>query len=333
MKMHRLLITLLVPALLAGCGEPLSNRLIEEDILFRTSLPASEDVATSSPEDELDAAGARDLGDRAQLVTTTKAVSSLYNGIVWSLLGVVDAVIETTPSRREEHRRVWGPFAGKKAGTSTILVVRRAEEGLFNYSIDGADVPRWAVGEDTEWVPIMSGSFARGASLREGEGQFVLDAAAWGIIDSRFEDGTGQLAVAHSRSGEGIAIDVVVADWMTARQVELDASYRFRRGVAGGGFFEYETVDEVIGNGGEPENYIIRARWAADRTGRADFLLRGEGLGAGIPGIECWDGELGRTFWSFDPVGTQFDELEGVESDCTVGFEQPGDPAPELESD
>ena len=56
--MYRLLTALLVSALLAGCGDPLSNRLIEEDVLFRTSLPASEDVATTSPEDELDAPGA-----------------------------------------------------------------------------------------------------------------------------------------------------------------------------------------------------------------------------------------------------------------------------------
>ena len=140
--MRRLPIPLLLIALLAGCGEPLSNRLLEEDVLFRTSLPASEDVATSAPEDESAVDGARDLGDRAQLVGATKAVSIVYNGIVWSLLGVVDAVALSAPSRREEHRRVWGPFAGRKAGTSVILVVDRAAEGLFAYSIQGSDVPR-----------------------------------------------------------------------------------------------------------------------------------------------------------------------------------------------
>ncbi len=324
--MPRLITAWMLASLLTGCGAPLSNRLLEEDVLFRASLPAPEDVATTAPEDEAD--GARDLGERAQLVKTTKAVSSLYNGIVWSLLGVVDSVVQSTPSRREDDRRVWGPFAGRKAGTSSILVVQRAQEGVFSYSIDGAAVPRWAADEDTEWVPIMTGTFTRGDSLREGEGQFVLDAAAWGIIDSRFDGGAGQLAVAHTRRGEAVALDVVVAGWLTERHGELDASYRFRRSAAGDGFFEYDTVDEVVGNGGEPESYIVRARWTPGRAGRGDFLLRG--LGDGAPGAECWDEDLGRTWWSFDPPGTEFDQLEGVETDCVIAFEQPGDPAPEI---
>lgn len=322
-------ILLLVTAV--GCGEPLSNRIIEEDVLFRTSLPSVEDVRTSAPEDEAATDGARDLGQRAGLVTTTKVVSAHYNGIVWSLLGIVDAIVQTPPSFRDDDSRIWGPFAGQRAGSSVVLVVRRTDDGLFTYSIEGAPVPRWAVDEDTEFTPVMSGTFVRGSSLTEGEGQFALDAQAWSIIDGRFDGGGGQIAVAHRRIDEAVAIDVVVADWVTDRDGELDASYRFRRRPGGGGFFEYETVDEIFDNGGEPESYVIRARWNADRTGRADFIVRGEGLGPGSPGAECWDESLGRTFFVFDPPGDQFDVIEGVESDCVSGFEAPGDPAPELE--
>ena len=327
--MRWILMTAIAAALL-GCGEPLSNRLLEEDVLFRTSLPMAEDVATSAPEDEVEGAEARDLGDRATLVTTTKSVSALYNGIVWSLLGVVDAVVQTEPSRREDDVRIWGPFAGRKTGSSLILAVRRADAGIFTYSIEGAAVPRWAADEDTDWAPVMSGTFLRGASLRDGEGQFVLDAAAWALIDSRFEGGSGQMAIAHARRGDGVAIDVVVADWTTDRHGALDAACSFRRRAEGGGFFEYETVAEVLDNGGEPENYVIRVRWNADGAGRGDYLLRGEGLGAGTPGSECWDAEFGRTYFLFDPPGEQFDQVEGEEASCLLGHEAPGDPAPEL---
>ena len=330
--MHRLFIGFALAGALVGCGEPLSNRLLEEDALFRGSLPGAEDVATTAPEDEGSPSGARDLGDRAELVRSTKAVSRLYNGIVWSLLGVVDTIIATPPSRREEDRRIWGPYAGRKAGSSLRLVVDRTEVGRFVYAIEGAGVPRWAVEESTPWTAMTTGTFLRGASLRDGEGEFVLDAAGWAVTDGRFVGGSGQMAVSHARRGIGVAIDVVVADWLTPRQDVIDASYRFRRTAAGGGFFEYETVDEVVGNGGTPERYVIRVRWNAQRAGRGDFLLRADGQ-PGTPGVECWDGDLARTYWSFDPPGDQLDQLEGEESSCVVGFELPGDPAPEIDAE
>jgi hypothetical protein len=328
---HTTLLTLLALALgAAACGDPLSNRLLLEDPLFTDSLPSREDVETVAPEvaDE----GARDLGDRATLVDATIAVSSAYNRTIFAMLGVLDAVIELDPTQREPDRRVWGPWAGRRAGSSVRLEVVRADGALFAYSLEVAAVPRWAVQDDTEWTALMDGVFERGGGLRDGTGAFRFDAGAWGIVDGRFEEARGTLQVAHERSGDRVAVEAVTDGWTPAGDEDpRSAIYTFRGGGGHGGFFEYETTGEVVGDGGLAETYVIRSRWEAGLQGRADFEVTGGAIGpAPAPGVECWDGALGRTYWSIDPPGTAFDEQEGSEAACTLDYEAPGSEPPPL---
>ncbi len=323
--MHaRLTLIALLAAGLVGCGAPLSNQLLLEDELFRTSLPVREDLSADAP--RIEEAEARDLGERADLVTTTILVSEAYNGVVSSLLGVIDGIIEYDVTRREDDLRIWGPWAGQRAGTSARLVVGRAEDAVFAYSLQVAAVPRWATDEDTEWQVLMEGVFERGASLREGDGEFRFDASVWSVADSRFEDAAGELLVGHARRGERVLVDAISTGLQfTAQDRFQDASYLFRGGEGEGGFFEYATNGELVGEGDDAETYVIRSRWTAELTGRADYVMTGGSVGeAVVPGSECWDGELLRTWFLFDPPGTGFDVEEGDEASCVFAREEPG---------
>ena len=326
--MPRVPLVLLV--VLVGCGDPLSNQLLLEDDLFRTSLPARDDVATDAP--RIEDAGARDLGERADLVTTTVAVSEVYNGIVFSLLGVVDGIIENDVTRREEDLRIWGPWPGRRDGTSARLVVTRAEDALFAYSLEVAPVPAWQADDATEWQILMEGVFERGASLREGDGEFRFDASVWSVVDARFDDATGELLVGHARSGERVRVDAICTSLQFNEKDRLDdASYRYRGGDGLGGFFEYATTGDLVGQGEDAESYVIRSRWTAELTGRADYLMTGGSVGeVVVPGSECWDGELLRTWFLFDGPGTEFDVEEGDEASCVFAREEPGTDAPGL---
>lgn len=319
----RILLSLLL--LLVGCGEPLSNQLLLEDDLFREALPSTEDVGTSVPgaSDEDDAA--RELGERAEMVDITVSVSALYNGIVFSLLRMVDRVTELDVTRREQDRRIWGPYAGDRGGSSVRVVVDRADDALFSYSVEVASVgPLLARADDTRWEVLMSGVFESGESLELGQGEFMLDFGVWGLVDNAFAERSGVVRVGHGRGPGGISLDVVAEQLITDDAIPRDAVYTFRGGLETGGFFEYETTDG-------DQSYLVRSRWTAERTGRADFEVTGGDLGdLVVPGSECWDGALERTWYLLDPVGTAGDQEEGTEDSCVFGYEAPGSTAPEL---
>ncbi len=331
--MRTALVALVVLVLAGGCGEPLSNRMLLEDELFRTALPVREDVATRAPGADNGDEG-RDLGERATMVTTTVSVSRLYNGFIFSLLGEIDGLLEYEVKRREEDLRNWGPWAGEREGSSVRLLVTRADNVLFSYSLQVAAVSPAQVTGDTDWTPLMEGVFERGESLREGDGEFGFDASVWRIIDPRFDDASGQLFVGHARSGDRVFIDAVT-DSLTLGEGEGmgSSTYTFRGAESEGGFFEYETTGDVVPQGEAQESYIIRSRWTAELSGRADFSATGGDFGeAVVPGSECWDGVLNRTYFVLDPPGTQFDQEEGSPETCAFAFEQPGTDAPTLES-
>ena len=330
--MRTALIALVALLLAGGCGDPLSNRMLLEDELFRTSLPVREDVATTVP--GADEEEGRDLGDRATMVITTVSVSRLYNGFIFSLLGVIDGLLEYEVKRREEDLRVWGPWAGEREGSSVRLLVTRADNVLFSYSLQVAAVSPAQVTDDTDWSPLMEGVFERGESLREGDGEFGFDASVWRIIDPRFDGASGQLFVGHARSGDRVFIDAVTDSLTLGEGQGIGSSaYTFRGAEAEGGFFEYETTGDVVPQGAAEETYIIRSRWNASLTGRADFSVTGGDFGeAVVPGSECWDGALDRSYFVIDPPGTQFDQEEGSPDTCVFTFEQPGTDAPTLES-
>ena len=255
-----------------------------------------------------------DLGDRATMVITTVSVSRLYNGFIFSLLGVIDRLLEYEVKRREEDLRVWGPWAGEREGSSVRLLVTRADNVLFSYSLQVAAVSPAQVTDDTDWTPLMEGVFERGESLREGDGEFGFDASVWRIIDPRFDDASGQLFVGHARSGDRVFIDAVTSSLTLGEGKGGSSAYTFRGAEAEGGRARDDR--RRVPQRAAEETYIIRSRWNASLTGRADFAVTGGEFGeAVVHGSECWDA-LDRSYFVIDPPGTQFGQEEGSPDTC-----------------
>lgn len=110
-------------------------------------------------------------------------------------------------------------------------------------------------------------------------------------------------------------------DWTSGHGEGIDVSYFFELG-QDSGVLEYITDIDLVEPGDEVlERLATRVRWEPPRTGgarggagRADFVLTGGSLAVeALPGSECWDEELHRTWWLLDlaPV-----EEEGASGDC-----------------
>ncbi len=299
--------TLLAILLLAGCGDPLSNQLFEEDELFSAALPVEEDLVTDHPRAE-GADEERDVGEEALLPPIARGVSADINGTVFFFLGVVDSVRQRPITTRERDRRVWGPY--ERGEGEVRLVVERAEDAVFSYRLD-ADV-------GDGWQILMEGDFLRGESLRDGEGAFSLHADVLESLSGG--EGAGVMDVEHSRLGGSTSLRVVRTGWARDGQEPRDIDYYFQRFEQGGGVFEYRAEADLF-EGDALEMLATRAHWGLGGRGRGDFRTWGGDLGAAVRGSECWDRGLDRLFWRLElPAG---DETEGLEEDCVFERQDP----------
>lgn len=310
--MPRLLILLLV---LAGCGDPLSNGLFDEDDLFTEALPQESDLQHSAPE-----AGEPDeeraVGDEAFMPRTARDVATSINGSVYQLLSTLDDVRSLPITTRERDRRIWGPYPWLDG--SVRMTVERSAEALFAYRVESAaEAPDADI---SAWYTLMDGEFLRGESLRDGDGSFEFDAELWNVLHG--ELGGGRLAVVHSRAGEDVTLRVAFSDWLDEQGGRNELRYFFRRLPPGGGVFEYRTPADIVGGPDSvPERWTVRVRWLRGGAGRADFLIRAGDLGDGeFRGTECWDRELRVVYYDVDG-----DELEadGAEASCPFTREDP----------
>ena len=294
--------------LLAGCGDPLSNGLFEEDALYSAALPLEEDVVTDHPRadggDE-----ARDVGDVALLPPLARAVSGETNAAALRYLGLVDWILAQPITTRERDRRTWGPI--ERAEGFGRLVVERSEDALFDYRVEAS-----ADGE--AWSTLMEGEFLRGESLRDGQGVFTVHGDVLGVLLG--SEGAGTMDVEHSRLGGGTSLRVLRTAWSLDGAEPRDVDYFFERSTEGAGVFEHRALADVV-DGGLPETLATRAHWGRRGLGRADFRAVGGDLPTPVRGTECWDVELARTFWRLElPAG---DETEGEEADCPFERQDP----------
>jgi hypothetical protein len=346
--------TLAASAALAGCGEPLSNRLFEEDEQFAKAVPERQDVRTEHPaaEDGGDApageSAARDVGDEAVLPPLARDVSIAVNGFVFQVLLSVDWLRDQDVTSRGENSRIWGPYEYEAADVPASLRLRversagetgggepaggadsesaRDPRGTFAYAVQVAEGLPEEIGADASWASVVEGEFTRDGEreLRDGCGSFVYDGE---VLYPFLEADLGGVAtVEHCRHGRVLVLRVGFENWPLPDGFSFDSTYFYERGPLGGGVFEYRYEADVVPQDGDGvlETVVTRARWLPSRAGRGDFTVRGGTVGpVGIPGGECWDGELLRTWWSVDPAGEAFDEEEGSEEDCPLEREGP----------
>jgi hypothetical protein len=306
---------------LAGCGDPYSNRWFEEDELFTSAVPVSGDLVSDTP--ERDASGARELGQDARAVTFTHVVVREVNRLNAWLLGRLDAVVAREVTTREEDRRIWGPYSWPgRFGRAARLTVERIDDEAFLYVLSGQDASPAEVVEDG-WVPILRGRFDRVGDLRDGSGIFTYDAGA--VAQLSGTDATGTMTSEYVRAEGFISLYSEFQNWSDGTVDARDWDYYFERYREGGGLFEFNTEAEVVGGPNSAlEGWRLRTRWNSDKSGRADAWVIGGDLAGRVPSVECWDTSGARTYYRVGPRDAPI-EQEGRPVDCVLDEELPRD--------
>ncbi len=281
---------------LAGCGEPFSNAMFEEDILYLEALP-SDVLYLKTPEETANPVARpgeasaeprdTDVCDPDLLRTFTVQTAETLNSYIYNLLTLLDKIRSNPPSQRTENSRVWGPFPVPDSDVYVRLEVTRGQT-LFSYEVTLSYDP-----EDMNDV-VLSGFFRPGSTADEGAGQFSY---AFTIHQAYFPDDVkvaGNMDVTYSTLGPRVTVDADLNDIVRPGQEPVDALYAYDAPGDGSGLFFFSQPVEVVGPAaGEPqlpEQGSVWSGWHEDGWGRSDIRYDGGNLGDKVVGgVECWN--------------------------------------------
>lgn len=260
-------------SLLAACGD-LSN----EDIRFLSALPRATEmhvavpVATAQPTCAIGSAAewkkAKDTGDA-------------INASIDAVLGMVDLIRGSSPSRRDADLRVWGPYPDQQhPGVTWQVSILRFTPPAGSVSDDAYLYSFEAFRDGTGWQTILDGFFL-GAQSKDGQGELTIhfDASAkMGI--NKPTDPTVPMTIHYDRTGDPRTLELDIGQ---GGALGLDPFEYFYAGYASGsGIFDYAITD-ASGN-----HLTIQASFLASGAGKASVNFR-TALGATASFSECWD--------------------------------------------
>ncbi len=292
-------------ALLApsGCGEPFTNALFEEDILYLDALP-SDVLYVDTPEDSggsvsrpapaeaaaalpAACAAATNPCDPDMLRQFTVQVARSLNEQIYYLLSLLDKIRTFDPTLRTDNSRVWGPILVPGSDVYVRLEVTRGT-ATFSYEMTLSYDPN----DPTDIV--LAGFYRPGSTADEGVGQFSY---SFTVHRDYFPDEVsmdGEMDVAYSTLGDEVDLDVTLDDMGEPGEEPFDAAYAFYAPGDGSGLFYFSQEAEIVEpDEGEPqllEQASIWSGWKEDGWGRADIRYYGGNLGDVVAGgVECWD--------------------------------------------
>ena len=161
--------------LVAGCGN-WSNR----DLDFVNALPNREALKSRLPTSADKRLGdvqtrkdGLNVGDPSGAYATTKEAKATFNGLIDSVLGLVDSIRQYPPTTRTPEARVWGPFADQNnPGFEFRLTVTQVDETKFSWALEAHKL-------GADYFSIVTGLFVPTQTLTEGQGSMVVHVSAF----------------------------------------------------------------------------------------------------------------------------------------------------------
>src|SRR5262245_18649358 len=144
-----------------GCGN-YSN----EDVEYQLALPEQNELEAKLPQ-------ALTVEDSAEYYRTTRDTVFFFNGILDSLLGLVEHVRRHPATKREVGKRIWGPFQGDKPGWTMMITMERVPKTGVAERFDYSFEVRPSGDPTAAWIPLLWGSYLPSGGVRRGTG--VLD--------------------------------------------------------------------------------------------------------------------------------------------------------------
>lgn len=315
------LLCLVLTAVAAGCHDPYSNQLFEDDALFIAAIPDEERVTARVPAsaDTRAFASGGDgdaVGQIALYPLWTWQTAAGTNEFIFALLYLVEAITDQPISEREDDLRLWGPYPTDSGHEVSFEMVR---DGVrFDYAL------LWDTASASGLAPF-TGSFVAGEIPREGIGEFMFDFELYEQLEPGVMEVTeGQLYVEHDNTGGQVLLDIEIVDaFGPALEEPVNSRNAFYLDPDGTGWFEFAGLYNVEGtDAAHEELFEVRTRWQADGAGRADARASGgdlEALELEFRSSECWDSSFLRTYYG-DSIEISADQ--GVEGDCVYAEEE-----------
>jgi hypothetical protein len=260
--------------LLTACGS-LSN----EDIAFAEALPRTSDLHVSVPTPSAQPACA--LGLASQWVLGARDTGNKINAGVDEVLGIVDAIRRSTPTRREPNLRVWSfpdqnhPGVQLEASLLRVVTPPGSDPAAqpWSFAID-------ARRDGGSFLEILYAYFV-GANARTGLGEVAIDFDNSRALQiNKPTDPTGVMMIHYDLSGVARTLRVELgATGLGLAQF----SYFFSGNPDGSGHFDYVFFD-VPGN-----RFALQTAFTSTGVGKAHMSVT---TIANLTGTldECWDG-------------------------------------------
>jgi hypothetical protein len=283
----------LAALLAAACGN-YSN----EDLEYMNALPQGSDLRANIPP----VTGAVELANEAELARSTHQTTKGFNGLLMTLVDIVDTIRSYPPTTRTPTSRIWGPFAadqskGKNLDWQTRMIVSRNEidPSQFDYEIDVHHIGQ----ADTDWPTFIRGSFQAIHTARRGNGHVEivtadvraegLDVSDLGMLD--------HLAIGYQTLDEPLSITMNLVNLPdpTTHDPAPMIIYAYLANAEGQGQMTFDLFGNLIKVTDQPEHMQVVSQWLSTGAGRAtETVLSGDGMGA--QQMECWDKSFKATF-------------------------------------
>lgn len=259
----------------------------EDDHSYLVEVLPDERVLISLPTSSASTARS-ELGEWSEFYVTTAEATENVNGLIRSVLTLLDTVVNTRPSSfdRDEHRAVWGPYSDSLDPVYTWVIVEYDP---------ATDVHTWAFaqrpksGEEGEEVVVIAGEIDAGATYGDHTGRFVMDYTAMAELDPTVEF-SGIFYSDYDVDPTGVIAEATVEDWQNLETGEgpTDAGYRYEQDPAGFGSMDLAWTGDYLDDGTE-DVYLLRSRWTPTGAGRGDAVLAEGGEDLVGAATECWD--------------------------------------------
>lgn len=336
----RLVRSLLIVPFLVACG---GEEKSDSAAAFRAAIPDRSQL--EAPVADSAAAG-RAIGDVATYPGQALPLAVGINGVVGSLIGVLEYVTSLPPTQVDDTRAVWGPFDDDNGVGKVAVWIAEAEEGDdFDYHY--AFLRGMSDDLSTMTPVIIGGASPDPDNADRGTGIVLFDFEAIYEFEQANDPNFAQKDYTRGRfsavfgRGEdeqnpGHELAMVVAifrnfvseDDPTAEPADLD--YLYGEYIAPdwrADFMNYRLpvdVDADSDSSGTREDVEVQLALVNGGFGRADVFASGGSLGGEtVEGIECWDTSVRRTFLEMAYSGDGgVLYAEGTEAGCSAPFNQ-----------
>jgi hypothetical protein len=274
--------------LTAGCGN-YSN----DDLEFMNAVPDQSDLSANIPPRSVLAAG-----PEAELAKDTHDTVRLFNGVLDTVLGGVEAIRAYQPNGRGPDTRTWGPIPDTNSlqlAWEWQFAMVRNPDGSFSYEFDFE--PMASPGT---WLPLITGNFAPSPGVRRGTGSFTLDTGPLRNVGFPFDTGLGKI--------DTLTLSYQTKDFPTSVVTDLvsfpnfpdltstnAAHTEYGAQSDGSGAMKFTLTGDLIPITPAIEVVAVTSQWLPSGAGRGTLTVE-QGDGAGMMQTECWDMSFNATF-------------------------------------